>query len=109
MLQWMMFLDNPEKEEVFKIMEENEDIKAAKEELDKINQDEILWKEALDIEITRMDNEQYLEDAENRGIRKVKKEANLEVARKMLEKGLDIQIIEEVTGLSPEEIKKLKD
>lgn len=66
MLQWMMFLDNPEKEEVFKIMEENKDIKEAKKELDKITQDEILWKEALDIEITRMDNIQYIEDAEKR-------------------------------------------
>lgn len=90
-------------------MEENEDIKAAKQELDRINQDEILWKEALDIEITRMDNAQYLEDAENRGIRKGKKEAKLEAAKKMLEKGLNLQIIEEVTGLTSEEIKKLKD
>lgn len=33
-LQWMMFLENPKKEEVAKIMEENKDIKEAKEELD---------------------------------------------------------------------------
>lgn len=66
MLQWMMFLDNPEDKEVAKIMEENEDIKEAKEELDKINQDEILWKEALDIEITRMDNNQRMKDAINK-------------------------------------------
>ena len=31
-LQWMMFLDNPNKEEVTKIMEKNEDIKEAKED-----------------------------------------------------------------------------
>lgn len=72
MLQWMIFLDNPEKKEVFEIMKENKDIKAAKEELDKINQDEILWKEALDIEITRMDHIQYMEDAENRRNKKSK-------------------------------------
>lgn len=47
-------------------MEENKDIKEAKKELDKITQDEILWKEVLDIEITRMDNIQYIEDAEKR-------------------------------------------
>lgn len=70
MLQWMMFLDNPENEEVTQIMEENEDIKEAKKQLDKIRQDEILWKEALDIEIARMDNIQYLEDAEKRRKRK---------------------------------------
>ena len=41
-LQWMKFLDNPEDMEVRKIMEENQDIKEAKEELDRISQDDIL-------------------------------------------------------------------
>lgn len=63
MLQWMLFLDNPEAEEVMKIMNENEDIK---EELDKISRDEALWRRALDEEIVRMDNEQRMEDAEKR-------------------------------------------
>lgn len=35
-LQWMMFLENPEAKEVTKIMEENKDIKEAKEELAKL-------------------------------------------------------------------------
>jgi hypothetical protein len=30
MLQWMMFLDNPDNEEIVAIMEENKDIKEAK-------------------------------------------------------------------------------
>ncbi len=104
MLQWMMFLENPENEEAFKIMEENEDIKAAKEELDKINQDEILWKEALDIEITRMDQAQFLYEAKRDG----KLEGKLEVAKKMLERGIDIETIKEITGLSEDEINHLK-
>lgn len=103
MLQWMMFLENPENEEVLKIMEENKDIKAAKEELDKINQDEILWKEALDIEITRMDHAQFMYEAKRDG----KKEGKLEDAKKMLEKGMDIETIVEITGLSKEEIQNL--
>ena len=49
-LQWMMFLENPEAKEVVKIMEENEDIKEAKEELDKISQDDILRRKALKTE-----------------------------------------------------------
>ena len=47
LLQWMLFLDNPEKEEVTHIVEENEDIKEAKEELDKISQDDLLRRKAL--------------------------------------------------------------
>ena len=105
MLQWMMFLDNPDNEEIFEIMEENKDIKEVKKELDKITQDEILWKEALDIEITRMDNEQYIEDAENRGMKKAK----LETAKRMLEKGIEIETIIDVTKLTKDEIEELKD
>lgn len=112
MLQWLMFLDNPDKEEIVAIMEENKDIKEAKKELDKITQDEILWKEALDIEITRMDNEQFLEDAENRGIKKGiqqgRNEEKLEVAKKMLEEKISIETIMKVTGLTKEEIEELK-
>ena len=55
LLQWMMFLDNPETEEVSKIMENNEDIKNAKQELDKISQDDILRIMALKAELERMD------------------------------------------------------
>ena len=112
MLQWMMFLDNPDNEEIFEIMEENKDIKEVKKELDKITQDEILWKEALDIEITRMDNEQYIEDAENRGMKKGiqqgRSEAKLETAKKMLEEKASIEFIIKVTGLTKEEIEELK-
>lgn len=100
MVQWMMFLDNPEKEEVFEIMEENEDIKAAKEELDKINQDEILWKEALDIEITRMDQAQLMYEAKRDG----KKEGKIETAKKLLAEGIPLDIIIKATGLTKEEI-----
>ena len=105
MLQWMMFLENPENEEVLKIMEENKDIKAAKEELDKINQDEILWKEALDIEITRMDHIQFMYEAKRDG----KKEGKLEDAKKMLEEKIPIETIMKITGLTKEEIEKLED
>lgn len=108
----MMFLDNPDNEEIFEIMEENKDIKEAKKDLDKITQDEILWKEAFDIEITRMDNEQFLEDAENRGIKKGiqqgRSEAKLETAKKMLEEKIPIETITKVTGLTKEEIEELK-
>ena len=47
LLQWMLFIDNPEKEEVAHIMEENEDIKEAKKELDRISQDDLLRRRAL--------------------------------------------------------------
>ena len=41
LLQWMMFLLNPESLEVSKIMQENENIKVATKELEEISEDEI--------------------------------------------------------------------
>ena len=100
-LQWMMFLENPEDREVIKIMEENEDIKEAKEELDKISQDEMLRREALNAKIARMDYNQHMYEAKRDG----RKEEKLEVAKKMIEKKIPIETITEITGLTEEEIK----
>lgn len=118
-LQWMKFLNNPEETEVVKIMEKNKDIKEAKDELDLISRDDTLRWLALRAEITRMDNEQYIEDAENRGMKKGKEEGikegaeqgkkdkAIEIAKKLLSKGIDINEIIEITGLTKEEIEKL--
>ena len=99
-LQWMMFLDNPGDKEVKRIMEENEDIKEAGEELDRISQDERIRREALNSEIARMDNEQRMYEAKRDG----KAEGIKETAKKMLEKKIPIETIVEITGLTRDEI-----
>ena len=76
-LQWMLFLDNPEKEEVARIMEENKDIKEAKEELERISQDDILRRKALN---------RTLEIADKLQLKKEAKEAR--------EKGEQIMLLE---------------
>ena len=63
-LQWMLFLDNPEKEEVARIMEENKDIKEAKEELERISQDDILRRKALNRTLEIADRLQLKKEAE---------------------------------------------
>ena len=103
-LQWMMFLEDPEDMEVSKIMESNENIKKAKKELDEISKDEVLRRMALRAKLERMDIKQSIEDATNRG----KLEGKLEDAKKMLEKGIDIDIIMDVTGLLKDEILKMQ-
>ena len=62
-LQWMLFLDNPEKEEVTRIMEENKDIKEAKEELERISQDDILRRKALNRTLEIADKLQLKKEA----------------------------------------------
>ena len=110
-LQWMKFLDNPQDMEVRKIMEKNQDIKEAKEELDKISQDDRLRRMALKAELERMDQEQRLYEAKRDGKAEGKKEGikqnQKETAIKMLKEKMDIKVITRITGLTEEEIKKL--
>ena len=106
-LQWMMFLENPENKEVAKIMENNENIREAKDELEKISQDDILRRMALKAELERMDQEQLLYEARRDGKAEGKKEEQFEIAKKMLNKGIDIEIIIEITGLTEKEIMQI--
>ena len=102
-LQWMMFLENPEAKEVVKIMEENEDIKEAKEELDKISQDDILRRKALKAELERMDYEQCMYEAKRDGIAEGKRE----IVKKMIEEKMPIETIMRLTELTKEEIEAI--
>ena len=123
MLQWMIFLDNPENKEVAEIMEENEDIKEAKKELDKISQDDLLRRMALKADLAQRDYEQCVYEAERdgrqrgmqqgiqegirEGMKEGEKKAKIETAKKMLKKGINIDIIIEITEMNKEEIMKL--
>ena len=116
-LQWMMFLDNPGDKEVKKIMEENEDIKEAGEELERISQDERIRREALNAEIARRDNEQRMYEAKRDGKAEGRAEGikegiqieKLEIAKKMLKLDIKIEKIVEATGLTETEIKDIGD
>ena len=119
MLQWMMFLDNPENVEVKRIMEKNEEIKEAKEELDRISQDETIRRMLLKAEIERMDRKQRETDAREdgveegmekgleKGLAKGRKENAIEIAKRMIAKNMPIETIIEITQLTEEEIKEL--
>ena len=112
-LQWMLFLDNPEKEEVSRIMEENKDIKEAKEELDRISQDDLLRRRVLNrtLEIAdRLQMKKELKEAKEA----LKKEKNIgktekthEVVRKMKEANLPIEQIAKIVELKVEEVKAI--
>ena len=110
-LQWMMFLENPEDVEVTKIMEENENIKEAKEELDRISQDDILRRMAFKAELERMDHAQLMyearRDGKKEGIEQGAKEKEVQIAKNMLKEKASIEFIIKVTELTKEEIEKL--
>ena len=106
--QWLLFLKYSHKEMMKEIMEENENIKEAKEELDKLQQDEHLqylaWlRQKYVLETNTMRNE-GIRIGKAEGI----KENQKEIVKKMLRKGLEINLIEEITGLNKEEIEKIR-
>ena len=109
-LQWMLFLDNPEKEEVTRIMEENKDIKEAKEELERISQDDILRRKVLNrtLEIAdklqlKKEAEEALEKGKNIGL----KEKTNEVVIKLKEMNLPIEQIAKAVELNEEDVKEI--
>ena len=79
----------------------NERIREAREQLDKIQSDPELMERIRLEEAYEMDVAMSINQA--------KKEEKIETAKKMLEKGLEIEMISEITGLTQKEIEELKD
>ena len=108
-LQWMLFLDNPEKEEVARIMEENKDIKEAKEELERISQDDILRRKALNRTLEIADRLQMKEDLEE-AKKETKKEVENEkkkVIKNLHKLNIPIEQIAQAVELTEKEVEEI--
>ena len=105
-LQWMLFLDNPEKEEVTRIMEENKDIKEAKEELERISQDDILRRKALNRTLEIADGLQLKKEAEE-AREKGLKDTKEQIVKKLINMNLSVQQIAKAVQLSENEVEKI--
>ena len=109
--QWLMFLDNPNTERVEEIMKENEEVKKANSVLHIMSEDEELQRLAELKEKWDLDERSALRNAKDDGIEEGRKEGKIEgkieIAKKMKTKGMDVDTIIEITGLSKEEIEKL--
>ena len=113
--EWLCFLDNPESKEVLEFMKDNENIKQAKEKLVTMSEDETIRRLAELREKALLDER----EAEYTGYCKGKEEGlteghalgvkdkNIEIAKKMKNEGLDIDMIIKITNLTKEEIEKL--
>ena len=121
--QWLALLDDEDRGRIKMAEKKNKVIKDAMEELDYLLGNKEL-REAIDkrdlweSDLTNMKS--YAEEkgeargiakgekiGEVRGITKGKEEEKREIAKKLKEKGIDIDFIAETTGLTKEEIEKL--
>ena len=126
--QWMLFFNNPNEKEVLKIMEENEDIKEAVDELTGMSKDEELQRLAFLREKAIRDEKSIRRTGLEEGIEKGKEEGlklgieqgkkigikegikseKLKIAKNMLKKNINIKDIIEITGLTEEEINQIE-
>ena len=134
--QWMMFLDNPNKEEVIQIMGENEHIRKAIDELEQVSGDEKLRRiaelreKAIRDEQAAMayakehgynngyeegkkkgleeGREEGKKEGKKEGREEGKKQKQIEIAKELLKENMTVNKIEKITGLSIEEIKQIK-
>lgn len=98
--EWLEFLENPESEEVLNYMNQNENMKEAKEKLDAMSEDTKLRRLAELREKAILDEK----EAEYTGYCKGKDETLKIIVKKMKRKGVKIETIMEFTNLSKEEI-----
>ena len=133
--EWCKFIKAPESVEEA-TMKENEEIRKAKEELDKISQDKRerrlaeLREKAIMDEMAIRDSgyndgfaegkkdgleeglkegiKEGIKEGMKQGVKDGKKIRNIEIAKEMLKENLDLALISKITDLSIDEIKKLK-
>lgn len=109
--QWMMFINNPNEMEVQEIMKENKEIEEAVVIIKEMTEDEKLERLAFLRQKAIMDEKAIyaagLDKGEIKGREEGIKEKQIEVAKRMKAKNMDIDIIIEITELTKEEIEKL--
>ena len=104
---WLKFILSPD-EIGEKDMSENKNIKKAKDVLEKIKQDKAEQDRALRRMMYIMDQQAIQQYGYEQGIEQGVKQTKLDIAKKLLSKNMPIENIVELTGLTKEEIEKLK-
>lgn len=110
--QWMLFLDNPNSQEVSNIMDNNKDIKEAAEELKEVSGDyEIRRIAELKEKYIRDEHAamQYaIKNEHKKGLEQGMEKGIEKVAKNLLKLNIEMDKIVEATGLTKEQILKLK-
>ncbi len=112
--EWLEFLENPDSKEVRSYMKRNENMKEAREKLDKMSKNERVRRLAELRQKALMDEREAeytgyckgLEDGMKRGM-DCNREKIKEIVKKMKKEKIDIELIVRITGLTKEEIEEI--
>ena len=116
MWQWLTFICDKNRKEVERVMKENKEIEKANEELEYLTGDDAVRRIAFLRDkaerdyITNMSGARKagLEMGREEGRKEGEKEKTIEIAKEMLAKGIEIELIKEITKLSEEELENIK-
>ena len=107
-----MFINNPNDKEVFEIMKENEEIKEARKEVEKMSEDEKIRRLAWLREKAVLDEtaiyDAGIERGKIEGIEQGTKLEKINIAKELLKINMPIDKIIEITKLTREEIERIK-
>ena len=101
--EWFQFINNPKAV----LGMESDGIKKAKKVLEEISEDERERRLTELREKYIMDQQAIHDHGYDKGVEAGSRKKQLEIAKKLKEKGIDLAIIAEVAGLTKEEIEKL--
>ena len=88
-------------------MKKNKAIKEANKKLYEISQDEALRRQALNEEIARMDEEQRMYDATQKGLKQGKAEGKAEMIKQLASMKIEIKQIAKAANMTEDEVKKI--
>src|SRR6056297_1262934 len=108
LLEWLLFIDNPESEFAKMAETKNEVIGRARDMLKTLSKDEKLQEEYMAREKAIMDKSSALSVAEERGIEKGERNKAIEASKKMIQDGLSFEFISKYEGLSISELEQIK-
>jgi predicted transposase/invertase (TIGR01784 family) len=109
--KWCIYFKYRKNEGMSGIIEElchkEEGIMHAEKALQRVSRSEKQWARRLSREMSEMDYDSRMANAEEAGMEKGVEKANIVTARKLKAMGLDVGQICEATGLSPEQVQDL--
>lgn len=106
--QWLVFMDDHDKEAIKMVEKNNKIFERARKEMNYLTGDAAVQRLAELREKWEMDRVSAINYATRNGEQKGIKKEKIEIAKKMIEENMPIETIVKITGLTEEEIKKIK-
>ncbi len=108
LIDWLEFIENPESERVLNRMKENKALKEAKEKLVKMSRSERMQRIAEWKEKAIRDEKAIYNYGVRQGMEQGANDKTIQIAKRLIADNVDIKTIMSATGLTKEEIEKLK-